>query len=457
MDRDLQVWKSQFKQIINSPEVRALLESGTSDTAAIFERIRYTNDFDWEEFQEEMITAWEQRGNPSIPILSQDGKSINYITLPVTQSPLSTETRVSSTGFNHAGQAGFPESKIKSLDTPTVIPELSNITQIASGERHTLCLDKTGRVYAFGINNRKPYLDYGQLGLGDMRYVTDKPVLIEKVKDIAYVACGENHSIFVDKSGQVFGCGNNDSNRIGFPNEESVKLPTRIPGLKDIVMASCGGKHSIFLDSRGNVYGAGSNFYGELGLGENIRYVNGPTLIPTLKNIMYIACGREYTVFIDGNRHVFACGSNSHQQLGFQQKVNFKVPVQIPDLSNIVHIAAGSTHTMFIDLQGNLIGCGSNLSGELGIADNTIKSTPLILLPRLIPDATIKSIACGSNFTIFLSTDGRIYSCGSNDLGELGVSKKMYENVYSPLLLESIKNVEHIACGESTTFFIHRV
>lgn len=63
---------------------------------------------------------------------------------------------------------------------------------------------------------------------------------------------------------------------------------------------------------------------------------------------------------------------------------------------------------------------GSTVHGELGLGGIEDEQ---ILAPRLLEwvaaDVVIQ-IACGDNHTLLLTKDGKVYSCGNNDYGQLG-------------------------------------
>ena len=52
-------------------------------------------------------------------------------------------------GSNNRGQLGLATSD-ESVLKPTKVPNLTNITTVASGTWHTLALDSTGRVFSAG-------------------------------------------------------------------------------------------------------------------------------------------------------------------------------------------------------------------------------------------------------------------------------------------------------------------
>lgn len=56
---------------------------------------------------------------------------------------------------------------------------------------------------------------------------------------------------------------------------------------------------------------------------------------------------------------------------------------------------------------------------------------------------------CGQYFTVFLLEDGKVYTCGNNDLGQLGHTKPNKK----PELVDTLTDyvITQIACGNSHT------
>ena len=52
-------------------------------------------------------------------------------------------------GSNNRGQLGLASGE-QAVLVPTIVPNLTNITTVASGTWHTLALDSTGRVFTAG-------------------------------------------------------------------------------------------------------------------------------------------------------------------------------------------------------------------------------------------------------------------------------------------------------------------
>lgn len=63
---------------------------------------------------------------------------------------------------------------------------------------------------------------------------------------------------------------------------------------------------------------------------------------------------------------------------------------------------------------------GSTIHGELGFGGIEDEH---ILAPRLVEwsgSNTVKEAACGTSHSLLLTNDGKVYSCGNNDYGQLG-------------------------------------
>ncbi len=62
-------------------------------------------------------------------------------------------------------------------------------------------------------------------------------------------------------------------------------------------------------------------------------------------------------------------------------------------------------------------------------------------------DIPVVQIACGYNFFLALTEDGKVFIMGSNDYGQLGIGNNITQT--SPIYLKSLQGipVQQIACG----------
>ncbi len=108
---------------------------------------------------------------------------------------LTSEGTVYGFGENTYGQLG---SKFyNNIHTPILIPGLENIIAISISDNHSLALNEYGQVYVFGDNT------FGQLGFINSYYSISRPSIIPNINNIKQIATGSCYSILLSKDGSV--------------------------------------------------------------------------------------------------------------------------------------------------------------------------------------------------------------------------------------------------------------
>ena len=85
---------------------------------------------------------------------------------------------------------------------------------------------------------------------------------------------------------------------------------------------------------------------------------------------------------------------------------------------NIISYSIGDDHYGLVNDEGELYLWGSNNYGQLGNGQATSSTTQNKI--SSVDGKKIKAVACGDCFTIVLTVDGSLYSCGYNKDGQLG-------------------------------------
>lgn len=117
-------------------------------------------------------------------------------------------------------------------------------------------------------------------------------------------------------------------------------------------------------------------------------------------------------------------GANSYGQLGLGHKEDVLLPQQVNDFckpGRVRGITGGGGHSAVVTDGGSLFVCGLNKDGQLGLGhtEEVLCFTPC----KALLGCPIQQVACGWDFTIILTENGQVLSCGSNSFGQLGVPR----------------------------------
>ncbi len=251
-------------------------------------------------------------------------------------------------------------------NTPQLVPINEQVTQIAAEAYHTLVLTSTGKLYAWGSNQ------YGQLGLGnnnDQNQNTPQLVQLPINEQVTQIATGECHTLVLTSLGNLYVCGYNSDGQLGLGNNNNQNTPQLVPINEQVTQIAAGERHTLVLTSTGKLYAWGWNYYGKLGLG-NYNDQNTPQLVPINEQVTQIAAGFGYTLALTSSGRLYAWGDNKYGQLGLGNYNNQNTPQLVPINEQVTQITAGGLHTLVLTSTGNLYAWGWNDCGQLGLENN---------------------------------------------------------------------------------------
>lgn len=139
--------------------------------------------------------------------------------------------------------------------------------------------------------------------------------------------------------------------------------------------------------------------------------------------------GEMHSVFIDMNGNIYASGYNSFGQLclGDEASREFANQISLPSNERAVAAAVGIEFTLIVTANGKLYGCGRNNFGQLGLGD--------AVSARNTPDnanslSGVESVLVGHSFS-FVGTSSGLYVMGRNNYGTFleGLCEKWYRSV----------------------------
>jgi len=135
------------------------------------------------------------------------------------------------------------------------------------------------------------------------------------------------------------------------------------------VSVSFGNKHGAAISANGDLYTWGSNSSGQLGNGEIGGYVDTPTKVPGISDVVSVSLGSAHSAAItaNGDLYTWGCNSSTYDEYGFQYT---DTPTKVPGLTDVVTVSLGYRNTAAITADGSLYTWGSTYGGVLG--DGTI-------------------------------------------------------------------------------------
>jgi len=175
-----------------------------------------------------------------------------------------------------------------------------------------------------------------------------------------------------------------------------------------------------------HVLTVGSNQYGQLGIDSKNPQCDKLTEINTLQPhhiIKFVACGDKHTYLVTDENKIYAAGSNYFGQLAERQitkRERFKrVRSDALEGRKIKSIDCGSNFTIVLTDDNKLFSCGSNSYGQcsLGCVNPQQCTFKEITEPKI--DAEIVAISCGGLHTMVLTAEHKVYTCGWNGYGQL--------------------------------------
>lgn len=191
----------------------------------------------------------------------------------------------------------------------------------------------------------------------------------------------------------------------------------------------------------GEVYSWGYNDFGQLGL-NHCDCTTSPTKIifPETENIKNIICYNYSSFAITKLNGVYAWGNNNCGQLGTK---SYSDIVRLPEklnLHDIKTISIGDNSTGIITNSGKIYVCGDNGDGKLGLGH---KKDPRFFEKVKLDD--IKKIICGPYHCGVLTNLDEFYTCGKNNNGQLGLGNNKSIRSFEKINLKnfSVKKISY--------------
>ena len=353
---------------------------------------------------------------------------VSFIACGQNMSACIQEGILFTTGSSDFGKLGHSKTE---FDMPhqeilfRAVPQLKQVVVVACGGNHTVCIDASASIFAWGENV------YGQCGLGFtcQQITCPRPVIVTEHFDS--VVCGEAVTI-LSNSNEVHACGCNLEGECGLgTTDASVERPTRVqlPG-NGVRKVCCRWRHSIVVMNNGLVFVWGSADSHRIGvpathrsvmakpqsagdgpasfIGRNAQdardsCVNLPLLLASagaqLPAVIDAAAGFKMSVFVTADGAVYACGAVGHNE----SEMPLHLVVGLPPCSRVW---SGSSHGFLLANDGALLAYGKTSSGRLGCTSGAeVKFVPISEAATHFVEFPVMSrlsaVACGQAQSLF--------------------------------------------------------
>eukprot|EP00903_Cladosiphon_okamuranus_P008492 g8159.t1 len=261
-------------------------------------------------------------------------------------------------------------------------------------------LEERGAVYVVGANSS------GQLGLGDLA-PRDRFEVVPETRGagVSFVAAGYDISFAVTEDHDVLSWGAKGTGATGHrlgtgafddDDEDLYKEPRPIRDLvgEEVCQVQAGSSHCLAASKGGD---------------------------------LYVSCGPSFCLAVTpGN--VWSWGTGEGFVLGHGDTIKRDTPVPIEAFkgSAVLQAECGTWHCAALILVppckdgGYLYTWGSGYHGQLALGTRQVQATPSIVTKLLTTQQLLTKVWCGSHHCAAVTTDGELYTWGSNRSGCLG-------------------------------------
>uniref|UniRef100_A0A915BI99 Regulator of chromosome condensation n=1 Tax=Parascaris univalens TaxID=6257 RepID=A0A915BI99_PARUN len=248
---------------------------------------------------------------------------------------------------------------------------------------------------------------------------------------------------------RVLSCG--EGEQLGHPGRTTTKKPRAIdtlPADKKIVQVVAGGVHSLILLEDGTVYSCGINEKGTVpadgvepeGSTDRLTPINFSDEIRRHGKLVMLTAGASFSAGLTDKGSVVAWGNirdtsgsiETHHIL--REMERHPVVIVRHQHRIIVKIAAGENHLVMLSENGELLTFGDGSMGQLG----RLGRVSHIRAQQMVDDSgnylrvsvlqkgkgklvLFEDIMAGGYWTAARAIDGRIFVCGLNNFGHLGI------------------------------------
>jgi len=161
--------------------------------------------------------------------------------------------------------------------------------------------------------------------------------------------------------------------------------------------------------------------------------------------------------FLSDRGHLYGLGDNGRIKLALGEEytqVTSPTLIKVFEDQRMRKATGGTDFSVFLSEDGKVWSVGKGLSGQLGL-NKTSPNQPLTPIDTSVFDGKVVNIACGGQFTLFQTDRNTLYSCGMNKYGELGrETQGPNDGTPARVNLELKEKIVDMQCGYSHTILL---
>ena len=269
------------------------------------------------------------------------------------------------------------------------------------------------------------------------------PEAITLASDVTPIAISANdlNSLAIGSNEKLYAWGYNAKGELGDGttiDQDSPEVITLATNVSPVII-SAGFEDGLAIGSDGKLYAWGDSV-GQLGDGTTIVH-ESPEVITLASGVLPTATSplaMGFSLAIGSDGKLYAWGTDGRSQLGDSMTTT---QVQTPEAITLASgvfptaISAGSYHSLAIGSDGKLYTWGENSAAQLGNGTTSAQDGPaaITLASGVFPTA----ISAGSFHSLAIGSDGKLYTWGTSNYGELG-DGKAFSVVETPEALASL-------------------
>jgi alpha-tubulin suppressor-like RCC1 family protein len=313
-----------------------------------------------------------------------------------------------------------------------------------------------------------------------------------KEKPIWEIIPGYEHTLFFNRqTGEIYGVGKNEYNPQDVVSQTSANTSEKISYKAQIRPCNLfsGPHQSFILFENGKLHSVGKKRGLELDNltpyfatsfreiqfqknkkpvqvvvmpNENILYLtedkkfcsfkNGELPFPKGKVPIQLVAGERHALILCEDMSLYGLGNNSHHQLGCtpQEELLELELIQLPKTVKIKKVLANGLFSLILTTDNLLYFSGCCW---LGISARLTREN---FMPLSLPQGIIiKYVYAGRQHIIIQSTENKLYGCGSNQFGQLGLGKNLSGCFdFQEIKLPTKSRIYYVATGYDFTFVI---